>query len=442
MCGVDKLRDFAKRALVLLLSGTPIEGNIKKDLVPVLQLVRRAVPNEDVDDLQDALNFLSNFEKAENQMYRNTSDEQRFAEEERMKHPLFYRDNIKGKTTAHIEKVIRDARTRKNEAYVKLLRGGWIRRGYSSMFLGLPISVTRPGAKVHPPSFVPLPEVFRQKADEQQRALGAVIEQLRRESQASVAKAKKPGKQNTSTNGVEKRLHGTTEFNVSSKCCILPGIFNMAEAMGLDANKVCVADFIHGGNNPNRDLISDNIKSATCGQLTALLDIVSRQCVKRAGLIVANSPLVAFIVHTWLDQQPNVQSKLIDVHVSPTQRGKFITDMRDEVERKPDCNYVLVSTYSLISTGIDGVQKFADYFVSFGSPFLQRDLVQAISRVRRPGSHFSQVDVFGIHGEENSIDHNYYLKIQSRKGLLPEDSLLQLALEAIPIDDDGEDEEL
>jgi hypothetical protein len=456
--GAKLYKQFPQRSLVLMLSGTPVEHNVRKDLGSAMTLLRSTPIDKKLIELKSIMDTINSFHEPDIQEARQKTAYQRSQDEANTKLSQFYKNHIKGQTNVQIEKKIKQLEDEKNALFVDIFKGGWFSMGYSKRFLGEPLPITRPNLEQHLASSPPLPANLQAKIDEQMNIVRKKLEELKAENKRSKKsqKSSAKGKDKASNKDIETRLQESTEFNIAFKCAILPSLFSLAEAMGLSVNQFCSSDYFKGTKEARTEkvkLIAKHIDSAKCQQLTELYDIVSKKCANRAGLIVCHAPLVAHIVHLWIQKQPKVKSLLISAQTTPKDRpgtianfkkiiqrdrGETDDDELDEAakkkkmekakEKREEYHYVIVSTYTIIGTGLDGLQTFADYIVSFGSPFLSRDIEQALSRVHRPGSKFKNVDAFAIHGHVGSLDWQYSLKIQRRRGELPIDSILNMAL--------------
>jgi superfamily II DNA or RNA helicase len=165
-----------------------------------------------------------------------------------------------------------------------------------------------------------------------------------------------------------------------------------------------------------------------CAQLRRIRELLSNSLMGRHGLIVCISPLIAKLVAHWVAKKclsgTSETVEFISARMSTDLRPRVIAQLRDGIEDGSITRCIIVSTYTIIGTGIDGLQLFMDYLIRFGEPFETSFIQQARSRIIRPGScvrwinppeedkHPDQkhVDVWTIHGSKSSIEYDFVTK--------------------------------
>lgn len=83
------------------------------------------------------------------------------------------------------------------------------------------------------------------------------------------------------------------------------------------------------------------------------------------GLIVASSPLIAHLIKFWLESV-GVQTLLVNSHMKSIHRAPRLNSFcethsggqgRDNLYKK---SFVVISTYAIIATGGNGLQRYID----------------------------------------------------------------------------------
>ncbi|CAM1503444.1 Fc.00g082200.m01.CDS01 [Cosmosporella sp. VM-42] len=135
--------------------------------------------------------------------------------------------------------------------------------------------------------------------------------------------------------------------------------------------------------------LAAEIAKAECAQLRWLDIIVSRTRDHRAwhGLVLAVSPALATVATAWV--QHRVENARV-VKIASNDKGgagrrsQTVAELVDLSQTSPNDPIIVVSTFELMSTGIDGLQKFMTYIVKLGEPWTHAETEQAKGRIHRP----------------------------------------------------------
>lgn len=271
-------------------------------------------------------------------------------------------------------------------------------------FLGGHVFDPRPPMRVHPSKFfTPTPDHRRKQAE--------LTESLRKR----VAAFDAVGAPTFAT------VRLTSEYQRSVRCSVIPSMMDLDEDTFVKLN---------GNSKTVSPVVRKNIQKLECAQLTALEDIVKDARdgeSPRHGIVFALYPVTVCIAAEWLKYRLGDGAFIVELTadgVKPAKRSEFIDNLNDQATAHPDVPIVIVSTYGLMSTGLDGLQDFASYLVKLGEPWTNKENKQAEGRVHRPNQRLT-VDVHGIHGGKGSIDYDMYMKNRKSLHLLPGGSIIR-----------------
>lgn len=289
------------------------------------------------------------------------------------------------------EKNVRDWLEKAN----KRLGDCMFQRQYGMPFLGGFIPDPRPTLRRYPPIFPPLTAAQEQAMEELKSALSSKI-RATFHGRACAADLEKI------------RMMG--EFQIAHRCSVIPGI----AALGPE-----VVSFLkRGAINELQKSLQGQIIKVACDQLLALEKIVhSRSSRGDSGLVLSLTPGVAMVAAEWLTHRLGEQVTVLEVRSTsprPADRPRYMQQLAERTNKAP---VVVVSTYQLLSTGLDGIQNFANYLVKLGEPWTTKESEQAEGRIHRQGQK-KPTAVYSIHGAENSIDWELVQKNKQNLHLL------------------------
>lgn len=268
-------------------------------------------------------------------------------------------------------------------------------RQYGMPFLGGSIPDPRPTLRRYPPIFPPLTEAQEQAMEQLKSALKQRIMQIFHGRACA---------------GDLDKIKLMREFQIAHRCSVIPGI----AALGSE-----VVSFFSGGDIGDlQRSLQGRISKIECEQLLVLEKIVhSRSSQGDGGLVLSLTPGVAMVAAQWLMHRLGDQVTVLEVRATsppPAARSQFIQKLAERQKRSP---VVVVSTYQLLSTGLDGIQNFANYLVKLGEPWTTKESEQAEGRIHRQGQKKATA-VYSIHGAENSIDWELVQKNKQNLHLL------------------------
>lgn len=221
----------------------------------------------------------------------------------------------------------------------------------------------------------------------------------------------------------------TAEFQAAHRCAVLPGIPSLGPRL--------MKWLFHRSGNIDaddgimREYLKDKIHKAQCRQLDLVQQVVQEQGSRGDhGLVLTVAPSNVLVTVEWLQSQLDDSFQVIEVTASnpkPGNRAAFVAELEKWIGLNPNRRVVIVSTYKLLSTGIDGLQRFANYLVKLGEPWTTKETEQAEGRIHRSGQKKLSV-VYSIHGAKESIDwelvqknnRNMHLLGASSQGILGE----------------------
>ncbi|KAH8658887.1 hypothetical protein BGZ61DRAFT_486075 [Ilyonectria robusta] len=365
ICSNDTHR---QRPLVSLLSGTPMPRG-PKDLVGVLPLISM---EENVDQTLEEL--LAAYLAA----YKSMGD------------MAGLMDPDSGLVNAW------------RESRNKHLSGCMFERYFGMPFLDGTVHDPRPQLLRYPEKYCKTDEQHATKLDDMKQALRKVIENSRK-ADGTIAISK---------------LSKTREFQTMLRCSVMPGI----AALPSDEWVKVERDFTAAANYARQ-----HIASLACAQLTAVEQVVRQRHEGKVahGLVMTMYPLNASIVASWLTHRMGDAVHVAEVTstLKPDKRRKFVKALEEKALKNPNRPIVVVSTYTLLSTGIDGLQTFASYLVKLGAPWNNKYIEQAEGRIHRSGQK-ELVRMFSIHGDEGSLDWELSLKNNRNFKLLGKDGII------------------
>lgn len=363
------LTDHRKRPLTFLLSGTPF-NNGPDDVRAIFSLVKA---HHNVEP------YMEKIDEASRTLRRIGTL------------------RTKGKTLIGGEEQLTNERHKLRGIYQDVFKGGIIYREYSQCFLdtGEPL-MALPEKHVHRPSFLPLPAKYSPLHTKMFDKLKVVIQERRREGHETSLES----------------LYKTKEFMENLRTSILPGILTLLDYIGLDSTEDLVDE-------SNRERLRESINHVGCEQVRDIKTIIQGKGSQRHGLLLTQTPQVAMLVYLWLQANlPNVDVQLINAKQLPPKRRQLIEDKRSRVSAGYDRPVVIVSTYTLLSTGVDGLQTFMDYVICFGHPFNLSQLMQGIGRIYRSGQK-NEVDIHFIYGALGTLDHIFHDRLERQRFTLP-----------------------
>lgn len=271
----------------------------------------------------------------------------------------------------------------------KALNGCMFQRRYGMPFLDGRIPDPRPQIARYRPYFADITAEHREQLEELRKSLKERISQIDAKS-------------------VEKKLamvSKTSEFQTAHRCAVLPGIPSLGERLmdwlfhrstSNDSNDSIMLEYLR-----------ENIEKAGCRQLTLLEEIVIQQARQGDhGIVLTVAPSNVTVAAEWLSKRLGADYRIIEVSANnpkPSQRAAFVSEVEAWIGQNTDKRVILVSTYKLLSTGLDGLQRFANFLVKLREPWTTKETEQAEGRIHRSGQKKLSV-VYSIHGAEGSID--------------------------------------
>ncbi|KAH7302904.1 hypothetical protein B0I35DRAFT_415502 [Stachybotrys elegans] len=276
-------------------------------------------------------------------------------------------------------------------------------------FLGV-ILDPRPPYKKYPNKYVPLEPALQLKIRHQQTLFQERVRQL--------------GQHSTS----DSNIWNLKAFRTTVLQAVTPGMVNQPE----DWNPANTP-----GGMEATPLPRPNVSWADCSQLRELRNLVAMiQAPKKTRHVLTLSiyPATAALATEWLRQHlspDEFRIVLISARMKVDDRPGNIRKIMTDIKKGRDKRAVVIcSTYTLIATGVDGLQRFMTHLIFLGMPWTIKDQSQAIARLWREGQE-KEVCIAAICGAEGSIDHAIAIKLRTKGPIIDAMRRVGLTTEAL-----------
>lgn len=210
-----------------------------------------------------------------------------------------------------------------------------------------------------------------------------------------------------------QQLERTKLFRRTLLCSVIPSLADVDVAF-LDRSEQ--SDSTLEKDKSQTHWLARNIDMLRCPPLEQLTGIVRRGGPDKLrdgwhGLILTLSPTAAEVCAKWLQHTMGEEAHVVHLtaKVKPRDRAEFAKNIRLEAEAHPSRRCIIISTYQLMSTGIDGLQHFASFLVKLGEPFSPNHHEQSEGRIHRVGQT-RPVIVYELHGAVGSIDWEFHMR--------------------------------
>lgn len=159
--------------------------------------------------------------------------------------------------------------------------------------------------------------------------------------------------------------------------------------------------------------LPDEVYKAACEQLHLIDRVVrgNREEAVKHCLALTVYPAIAQVIAAWLRYKLGDGVKVVviasDDPGGPSARSARIAKLKQEAESRSDRPIVVVSTYTLMATGIDGLQDFMSVIIKVGEPFTHALTEQSIARLHRSGQT-RVVELYEILGCKGGVNERLY----------------------------------
>ena len=306
-------------------------------------------------------------------------------------------------------------------------------RKYGQRFLDITIPDPRPMHYDWPRVEIVIEPEYERQRQTQVKKLHARIKELK---DAQLGRQSKGGKE-ASESAVVRKIMCSAEYHSLARSEMVPSLTTILGGSLLFNQKLDDFEQPRGANSKQLSKVHASLRNVAsqlkCHSLVELSKIIAGvgdEC-RRADKPVDNFlvftlfPHVALCIAAWLEHdlgsKAHVQLLLADV--ATDSREAIINKLAQRHRDDKNTQIVYVSTYAISSTGVDGLQGFANRLVMFGLPWTSAVSEQALGRIYRSGQIRDHSHRYYVGRGHGTCDGRNYILQEEKEMLINLDSL-------------------